>query len=305
MSRHPSYVALATSGELDARAETARQRLACCDLCPRVCGVDRLRGEKGACRTAEQALVASYSPHFGEEIPLVGRHGSGTIFFSGCNLACRFCQNYEISQRASGTAVAPDDLARTMLQLQALGCHNINVVSPSHVVPQILAALAIAVRGRLRVPLVYNTGGYDSLETLRLLDGVFDIYMPDMKYADDAPGQRYSGVPDYPSVNQAAVREMHRQVGDLEVDRQGTAVRGLLVRHLVLPDGEAGTARIAAFLADEVSRDTYINAMAQYRPCYRANTLPPLDPRLSRAEFVEAVEEARAAGLHRLDRRRL
>ena len=305
VSRQPSYLALAESGELNERAETARRRLACCDICPRACGVDRLRGETGACGTAAAARVASFAPHFGEEGPLVGRHGSGTIFFSGCNLTCLFCQNHDISQLASGPDATPQDLTRIMLRLQALGCHNINLVSPSHVVPQLLAAVALAAGEGLHLPLVYNTGGYDSLDTLRLLDGVFDIYMPDMKYADDAPGLRYSGVPDYPAVNQAAVREMHRQVGDLELDPRGIALRGLLVRHLVLPAGEAGTARVAAFLADEVSRDTYINVMAQYRPCYRAGTLPPLDRALSRAEFADAVEAVRAAGLHRLDRRRL
>jgi putative pyruvate formate lyase activating enzyme len=215
-------------------------------------------------------MVSSYGPHFGEEAPLVGRHGSGTIFFTYCNLHCAFCQNYTISQLGEGSPVSPEALAGMMLSLQVKGCHNINLVSPTHVVPYILEALALAAAKGLRLPLVYNTGGYDSLETLKLLDGVIDIYMPDMKYSDGQTAQELSDIRDYPEVNQAAVKEMHRQVGDLLTDESGVATRGLLVRHLVLPDGLAGTEGVVKFLAEEISPNTYLNVMAQYHPCYHA-----------------------------------
>jgi putative pyruvate formate lyase activating enzyme len=266
--------------------------------------VNRRLGAEGAgCRTGERAIVSSHGPHFGEEEPLVGRGGSGTIFFSWCNLRCQFCQNYEISQAGIGHEVEPEDLARMMLGLQKQGCHNINYVSPSHVVPQILAGLLIAAEAGLRLPLVYNTGGYDSLATLGLLDGAIDIYMPDMKYADAEVARRYSKIKDYPAVNQAAVKEMHRQVGDLTMDERGVAQRGLLIRHLVLPDDMAGTAEIVGFLRDQISPHTYINVMAQYRPCYRAHELPPLDRPIANDEYAEALRLAQDAGL-RLDERR-
>jgi putative pyruvate formate lyase activating enzyme len=251
-----------------------------------------------------EAVVSSFAPHFGEEDPLRGDSGSGTIFFAWCNLNCQYCQNYDISQRGRGREVEPEDLASMMLTLQSQGCHNINLVSPSHVVAPILAALLIAAEAGLRRPIVYNTGGYDAVSTLKLLDGVVDIYMPDMKYADAKVGRRYSRVPNYPQVNQAAVREMHRQVGDLTLDENGIALRGVLVRHLVLPEGSAGTAEIAQFLAEEISRDTYINVMNQYRPCYRAHEMPPLDRSITAAEYEAAMEAARQAGLHRFDQRR-
>jgi putative pyruvate formate lyase activating enzyme len=247
-------------------------------------------------------VVSSYGPHFGEEAPLVGGHGSGTIFFAYCNLKCTFCQNYTISHLGEGTEVTRDELAGMMLSLQAQGCHNINLVSPTHVVPHILAALEIAARKGLSVPLVYNTGGYDSLETLRLLDGIVDIYMPDMKYADARIAEQLSGIKDYPRANQAAVREMYRQVGNLQIDEQGVAERGLLVRHLVLPNRLAGTEEVIRFLAQEVSRDTYLNIMAQYHPCYKAFDLPQLSRRITDKEFSEAIEWAHRYGLNRLDR---
>mgnify|MGYP005840386933 CR=1 FL=1 len=300
----PAYLALHRSGELRRRVAEAYERLRECDLCARQCRVDRRRGEVGGCNTGERAVVCSYHAHFGEEDPLVGTHGSGTIFFSWCNLRCQYCQNYDISQMGTGREVEPEALAAMMLQLQAEGCHNINFVSPSHVVAQILAGLLIAAEAGLRLPLVYNTGGYDSLAALQLLDGVFDIYMPDMKYADEATARKYSKIKDYPAVNQAAVKEMHRQVGDLTMDERGVARRGLLVRHLVLPNGLAGTAEIARFLAQEVSRDTYINVMDQYRPCYRAAEYPELNRRLTPAEYEEAVRAVQSAGLWRLDERR-
>jgi putative pyruvate formate lyase activating enzyme len=296
----PSYLGLIERDALASRVEAAYRRLQSCDLCPHRCGVDRLAGERGTCRTGEQAVLASAGPHFGEERPLVGRHGSGTIFFAWCSLRCRYCQNASISQRGEGHPVTPEALAESMLGLQRRGCHNINLVTPSHVVPQILAATQIAAERGLRIPLLYNTGGYDSLDTLALLDGVIDIYMPDMKYADPAIAERYSRVPGYPAINQAAVREMYRQVGDLVLDERGIARRGLLVRHLVLPEGLAGTAQVVAFLAG-LSRDTYLNVMAQYRPCYQAYDLPPLDRPIAAAEYREAVRLAHDAGLHRLD----
>ena len=300
----PAYLALLESGELEHRAAEAYVRLEACDICARECGVSRrLSAEGASCRTGERAIVTSAGPHFGEEDPLVGTGGSGTIFFSWCNLRCQFCQNAEISQMGQGREVEPEELATMMLSLQSQGCHNVNFVSPSHVVPQILAGLLIAARAGLRLPLVYNTGGYDSLRTLALLDGVVDIYMPDMKYADSDVGRRYSKIANYATVNQAAVKEMHRQVGDLRTDSRGVAQRGLLVRHLVLPDGLAGTDQVVGFLRDEVSPNTYINVMQQYRPCYRAFELPPLDRRITDREYAGAVQLAEEAGL-RLDQRR-
>lgn len=276
--------------------------LECCSVCPRNCGVNRLAGETGACRTPREAIVSSYGPHFGEEALLVGRHGSGTIFFANCNLRCVFCQNYSISQLGEGRKVSKEELAYIMLELQAEGCHNINLVSPTHVVPQILEALEIAVESGLRVPLVYNSGGYDSVDTLRILEGIVDIYMPDMKYEDEKVARDLSGIDNYPAVNKAAVKEMHRQTGDLQADKNGVAEKGLLVRHLVLPHGLAGTEEIVNFLAREISPDTYLNIMAQYHPCYKAVQIPGLDRRISSAEFREALSLARRAGLNRLDR---
>jgi len=299
-----AYLKLYRSGELKERVTEAYHRLESCNICARECGVNRRESAKGAaCRTGERAVVSSYAPHFGEEAPLVGRGGSGTIFFAWCNLMCQFCQNYEISQLGHGQEVEPENLAAMMLRLQGMGCHNVNFVSPSHVVPQILAGLLIATEAGLRLPLVYNTGGYDSLETLELLDGIMDIYMPDMKYADQAVAHRCSKVENYPAVNQAAVKEMHRQVGDLITDERGIALRGLLIRHLVLPEGLAGTGEIVRFLSQEISPNTYLNVMDQYRPCYKANELSSLDRRLTRQEYNEAVQVALDAGLTRLDKR--
>lgn len=296
----PAYLGLHRTGELRRRSEAARQVLATCRLCPRECKVRRLEGETGVCGAGSQAVVSSYGPHFGEEAPLVGSGGSGTIFLAHCNLCCVFCQNFEISQRRDGREVCPHELAQMMLELQRQGCHNINFVTPTHEVPQILQALILAVDGGLRLPLVYNSGGYESLETLRLLDGVMDIYMPDFKYGDAGIGKRYSGVENYPEVARAALREMHRQVGDLALDERGIATRGVLVRHLVLPNGLAGTPDVARFLAD-LSKDMYVNLMNQYHPRYRAHEEPLLSRRITRKEFDEALSSARDAGLHRLD----
>ena len=298
----PAYLALLESGELERRAQAARERLRACDLCPRYCRIDRLRTHRGAvCRTGARARVHGAGPHHGEERPLRGWNGSGTIFFSWCNLRCLYCQNWEISQRGEGRELDEEALAGLMLELQAQGCHNINLVSPSHVVAQVIGAVAIAARRGLRLPIVYNTGGYDSPEALALLDGIVDIYMPDMKYGDERQARRLSRVRDYVAVNRAAVREMHRQVGDLVIGADGLARRGLLVRHLVLPGGAAGTEAVAAFLAREISPDTYLNLMDQYRPCYRAWDAPPLDRPPTEAEYAAALAAVRRAGLWRLD----
>jgi len=298
----PAYRALLPTGELALRVERAYRMLERCRVCPRVCGVNRLENEQGECRTGRRAVVSSFHLHFGEEPPLVGRGGSGTIFFAHCSLHCQYCQNYEISQLGEGVEVGEEELAAMMLRLQQAGAHNINLVTPSHVVPQILAALAIAAQAGLRIPLVYNSGGYDALPTLRLLDGIVDIYMPDAKYAEPEAAWSYSQVKYYPRVNRMALREMHRQVGDLQLDGRGVARRGMIVRHLVLPERLAGTAEVMRFLAEEISRDTYVNVMAQYRPCYRAGEYPPLRRRITVEEYQEAVDLAHAVGLHRLAR---
>ena len=302
----PAYLNLLENDQLQARADLAYRRMTDCDLCARYCHVDRYAGIKGAvCRTGVRARVHSYGPHHGEEDPIRGINGSGTIFFSWCSLRCVFCQNWEISQKGMGQEVEPEELAAMMLQLQAQGCHNINFVTPSHVVAQIIRAVDIAARDGLHIPLVYNTGGYDSLEALALLDDIIDIYMPDMKYGDSTLAHNYSHVRDYVEFNFAAVREMHRQVGDLQLDAHGIAQRGLLVRHLVLPGHIAGTDTVLDFLAREISTDTYINLMDQYRPCYRATDNPPLDRDLKQSEYREALELAERLGLKRLDQRRL
>ncbi|MDP2949257.1 MAG: radical SAM protein [Chloroflexota bacterium] len=273
-----------------------------CRVCPRHCKVDRRQDDRrGFCRAGVRALVSSFHSHFGEEPPLVGSGGSGTIFLASCNLACVFCQNWEISQARWGREVSDEQLAGAMLKLQALGCHNINFVSPTIYVPQILAALPHAVEGGLRVPLVYNTGGYDSQEALRLLDGIFDIYMPDIKYSDEAFARRYSLAKSYYPVAREAVKEMHRQVGDL-VTEDGVAVRGLIIRHLVLPEGLAGTAEVMRFIGQELSVHSYVNVMAQYRPENKALQYPELSRRITVGEYEEALRLARAAGLYRFAR---
>jgi putative pyruvate formate lyase activating enzyme len=300
----PAYLSRLKRGELAARVDSAFTHLEDCDLCAHYCHVNRRQTIKGAvCRTGERAVVNSFGAHHGEEDPLRGRRGSGTIFFSWCNLRCVFCQNWEISQKGIGREVSPQELAMMMLALQEQGCHNINLVSPSHVVAQIIAAVNIAAEQGLHLPLVYNTGGYDSAEALALLEGIIDIYMPDMKYGDATIARRYSRVRNYVAINQAAVKEMHRQVGDLVLDGQGIARRGLLVRHLVLPEELAGTEQVLAFLAEEISRNTYLNLMDQYRPCYRADEYPPLDRPPSDSEYAAALSLAQRYGLKRLDRR--
>jgi putative pyruvate formate lyase activating enzyme len=298
--RQAGYRALLRSGELYDRVEQARARLASCRVCPRHCEVNRFEGELGTCLVGAKALVASAGPHHGEEFPIRGWYGSGTIFFASCNLRCVYCQNCDISHQPNGEELEPETLAGIMLDLQEQGCHNINLVSPSHQVPQILEGLLVAAQRGLRLPIVYNTSAYDDLEMLRLLDGIVDIYMPDLKYADAAIGRKLSKVPDYPQAAQAAIREMHRQVGDLVLDDEGLAVRGLLVRHLVLPNGLAGTAEVMRFLAEEISRDTYVNVMDQYHPAAKATRHPQLNRVVMSSEVDEAVRLAREAGLWRL-----
>jgi len=301
----PIYLTLMQENRLAERVAAAEAALRDCHLCGNDCGIDRTQ-RAGPCGIGATAYVASYGPHLGEEDVLRGWRGSGTIFFTGCNLHCVYCQNDDISQRVSGTPATPEKLAAIMLDVQAMGCHNLNLVSPTHVVPHIVLGLALAIPAGLQLPLVYNTGGYDAPQALTLMDGLVDIYMPDMKYADAAIGKRLSLVRDYPAINQAAVREMHRQVGDLATDAQGLARRGLLVRHLVLPGDLAGTATIARFLADEISRDTYLNVMSQYHPAYRARECAddhmPLDRPITSAEYQAALQAARAAGLRRFVR---
>ncbi|WP_029896724.1 radical SAM protein [Desulfohalovibrio reitneri] len=297
-----SYIPLHRDDRLKARAEEAVARLADCRLCPRQCGVNRLEGELGFCRTGRLAQVASHHLHFGEEQPLVGQSGSGTIFFAQCNLDCAFCQNAEISQGGGDFEEAePEVLAECMLVMQRQGALNVNLVTPSHVVPQVLEAVDIAAAKGLTLPIVYNSGGYDEVETLRLLDGVVDIYMPDAKFWSPDAAARFCAARDYPEKAREAIAEMHRQVGDLELDDKGVAVRGLLVRHLVMPDDLAGAREWVAWLA-ALSPNTYVNVMEQYRPCHRARTMEGADRSPTAVECREAREAAEAAGL-RLDER--
>ncbi|MEA1932948.1 MAG: radical SAM protein [Thermodesulfobacteriota bacterium] len=297
----PGYLKLHESGEIEKRIESAYALLSECVLCPRKCKIDRLNDKRGICKTGLKAVVSSYDPHFGEESPLVGRKGSGTIFFTHCNLLCLFCQNYGISHQGDGIEVTDEQLAAMMINLQKQGCHNINFVTPTHVVPQILAALPHAVQNGLSIPIVYNTSGYDCVDTLRLLDGVVDIYMPDFKFWDTENASRFAKAPDYPERAREALLEMHRQVGDLVLDQRQIAVHGLLVRHLVMPGGLEETKNIMEFLARKISLETYVNVMAQYRPCGLASQYPPIDRSLLPEEFEEALLIAKDAGLTRLD----
>jgi putative pyruvate formate lyase activating enzyme len=299
----PVYLKTYREGLLPEKIEKAFSLLENCSLCPRNCGVNRIKGEKKFCGAGLLPEVSSYSPHFGEESPLVGHHGSGTIFMTHCNLKCLFCQNYSISHGKEGREISFERLAGMMVELQMMGCHNINFVTPTHFVPQILKALPLAVERGLKVPLVYNTGGYDSVEALKLLDGVFDIYMPDFKYADGKIAEEYSQASDYPEKAKLAFKEMHRQVGDLLLDERGIALKGLLVRHLVLPHGLAGTREVMHFLAQEISENTYVNIMDQFYPCGKISHNSPLNRRITQGEYSEAVEAAKKEGITRLDKR--
>jgi len=299
----PAYVKALEEGTLQSKVENARELMVECSVCPRFCGANRLQEEKGFCLTGRLAMVSSAGPHFGEESPLVGTGGSGTIFFASCNLKCIFCQNYEISHLLEGREVDARHLADLMLGLQRSGCHNINFVTPSHVVPQILEGVLLAAQQGLSVPLVYNTGTYDLVDTLAILDGVVDIYMPDLKFMASEISKVLMSAADYPEIAKAAIAEMHRQVGDLEIDERGIATRGLLVRHLVMPDNLAGTREAMRFLASEISTNTYVNIMNQYRPCGRAFEHPSTNRSVTRAEYLRAIEEAQDEGITRLDER--
>jgi putative pyruvate formate lyase activating enzyme len=283
----PSYLKLYESGELDGRVEQLYKILGSCELCPRKCGVNRLEGEKGVCRSGEELIVSSFGPHFGEEEPLVGVGGSGTIFLTNCNLRCVYCQNYEISHLGYGEARSESQVADYMVSLQQMGCHNINLVTPTHFAPQLVKATKQAVEKGLRLPLVWNCGGYENVNTIRLLNGIVDIYMPDIKYGDSELAKRYSDAPDYFSVAKEVVKEMHRQVGDLKLDSRGIAERGLLIRHLVLPNNLSGSEEVLRFIA-EVSTDSYVNVMAQYRPAGKAYQYEELRRNISREEFERA-----------------
>jgi len=297
------YIQAYRSGRLKEAGRRASLWMKRCTMCPRLCRVDRTVGETGFCRTGKLAVVASYGPHYGEERPLVGRKGSGTIFFTHCNLSCVFCQNYEISHGGEGTPVSAEVLAAIMLNLQMSGCHNINFVTPSHVIHPILDALAIAVEKGLHIPIVYNCGGYELVPALKLLDGIVDIYMPDFKFWDSGTAQELCCAPDYPERARQALREMRRQVGDLLVDENRVAQRGVLVRHLVMPNGLAGTAEVMDFIAREISPRTYVNIMDQYHPCGNAFGNRTINRRINSEEYRGAMEAAVKAGLTRLDSR--
>ncbi len=300
----PAYIETYNKGLLADKVKRAYDMLSACELCPRKCSVDRLSDQKGICKTGIKAVVSSFNPHFGEEQPLVGTNGSGTIFFTHCNLLCNFCQNYDISHLGHGEEISNEELAGIMLHLQHSGCHNINFVTPSHVVPQILSATEMAIKEGLSVPLIYNSGGYDRVETLTILDGVFDIYMPDFKFWDPKIAKATCDAEDYPQAARKALIEMHRQVGDLVTDKSGIAQRGILLRHLVLPSGLAGTRPIMKFIASKISLNTYVNIMPQYRPCGKADEIKELSVYLSQKDFKSALATAREEGIERLDSRR-
>ena len=301
-SQKPSYIRAFKEGLIKSIKEKLVVSISACKLCPRACGVNRLKGETGVCKTGLHAKVASYNPHFGEEAPLVGSNGSGTIFFSNCNLLCNFCQTWDISHEGHGYEVEDEELAAMMIHLQRLGCHNINFVTPSHVVLQIISALEIAIEKGLSIPLVYNTSAYDRVETIKLLDGVFDIYMPDFKFWDEEVAEITCHARDYPEVARSAILEMHRQVGDLVFDTKGIAKKGLLIRHLVLPQQLSNTKAIMRFISEKISRNSYVNIMPQYRPCGRADEVKELARPLSQEEFDEALAVAREMGIYRVDR---
>jgi putative pyruvate formate lyase activating enzyme len=293
-----SYREAYKSGLLQASASCAFQRLASCDICPRKCGVNRLRNERGYCKTGLLPKVCSFMPHRGEEPPISGSRGSGTIFFSHCNLSCAYCQNYEFSQEGQGREVDFGDLAGFMLELQKQGCHNINLVTPTHVMPQILKALIIAVEKGLHIPLVYNTGGYELAGAIRLLVGIVDIYLPDMRYADEEAAVRYSQAPGYPAYNQEAVKEMFRQAGNAVIGEDGIIKKGVIIRHLVLPHNLSGTERIMRFISRELGPDAFISLMSQYLPYYKASEYKEISRRLLHEEYAQAIETMHGCGLY-------
>jgi len=295
----PSYIKLHKTGELQKRVYILNNILKNCKLCPRQCSVNRLEGELGFCRAAEKLMISSAFPHFGEEPPLVGNKGSGTIFLTHCNLQCVFCQNYDISHQGHGEIISSEQLAEYMHYLQKRGCHNINFVTPTHYIPQITAALPYAIDLGLQIPLVYNCGGYESLEVIHLLDSIIDIYMPDVKFAEGKVAEKYSQAPDYPEVVKRVLKEMHRQVGNLQINTEGIAEKGLLIRHLVMPNGLAGTRKLMHFIATEISPHSYVNVMSQYRPEYKASNYFELNRLITHKEYGEAIESAKKEGLYR------
>lgn len=295
----PLYLEKLTLPELKQRAEALHQLLSECRICPNECLAKRTEGETGDCHSTDEMIISSVGPHFGEEPPLIGTNGSGTIFFTNCNLSCEFCQNYDISHLGVGEKVSTPDLASAMIQLQQRGCHNINLVTPTHFTPQIVDSLILAIEKGLELPIVYNCGGYESVETLKLLENVVDIYMPDIKYSIDENALKYSGIQNYWETVNFAVREMHTQVGYLKISKRGIAQRGLLVRHLVLPNDVAGSKTVIDFIADEISTDTYLNIMDQYRPAYHANKYPELNRHITSSEYKEVVDYACSKGLRR------
>jgi len=320
---YPSYLNFSRK-ELNRRIEELFKNLRNCEICPRKCHVNRLKGEKGFCQLGYLPMVSAYHPHFGEEAPLVGKYGSGTIFMTSCNLACVYCQNYKISQLRIGDEISFERLAKMMIELQNKGCHNINFVTPTPQVPQILKSLPIAIEMELKIPLVYNTSSYDSVEVLKILEGIFDIYLPDARYSDDKIALKYSNAPRYFGIMKEAIKEMHHQVGDLIINSkfklqnaklkfkiqnfeeiqkefpEGVALRGLIIRHLVLPNNLAGSEKIVKFLAKEISQNTFLNIMDQYYPYYRASQYPELARRITKEEFQEAISLAKRASLKRL-----
>lgn len=293
----PGYLDLLENGELQKRVNILNSMLQDCVLCPHQCKVDRTNGIRGYCKTLDNVIVSGADTHFGEEKELVGRYGSGTIFFSHCNLTCVFCQNYEISYCGEGQDISPAALSEIMLYLQKKKCHNINLVSPGHIVPQIVEGILLAAKKGLNIPIVYNTNGYDLTDTLRLLDGIVDIYLPDLKFGNDATAQKYLGVKQYYSIAKAAVKEMHRQVGNLTINDLDIAYHGLLIRHLVMPENLAATEEIMRFIANEISPDTYVNIMAQYYPSHRAHEYQALKRRITKQEFASAISAAEKVGL--------
>jgi putative pyruvate formate lyase activating enzyme len=293
----PNYVKARRNGTLTTKIARAKELLKSCTLCPRQCRVNRLKGETGVCNTGTKVLVSSFSPHFGEEPFFVGTHGSGTLFFTFCNLGCLFCQNYEISHKGEGRETDPDGIAAMMLALERAGCQNINLVTPTHVVPWILEALDIAAAKGLSLPLIYNSSGYDSVETLKLLDGVVDIYLPDFKFWEKEPARRFCNAPDYPDIAKLAIKEMHAQVGDLKVSQSGTAISGVVLRHLVMPFDLAGTEKVMGFIRNHVSPNMVVNIMSQYRPCFCARKFPEISRGITTEEFRKAVKIARDMGL--------
>jgi putative pyruvate formate lyase activating enzyme len=297
--KYPSYLNFSKK-ELNQRVEKLFKTLENCEICPRKCHVNRLKGEKGYCQLGYLPMVSAYHPHFGEETPLVGKYGSGTIFMTSCNLSCVYCQNYEISQLRIGEEVSFERLAEMMIELQNLGCHNINFVTPTPQVPAILKSLEIAIEKGLKIPLVYNTSSYDSLEVLKLLDGIIDIYLPDARYSDDKIAKKYSNAPNYFEIMKKAIKEMHRQVGDLVVNEEGIAVRGLIIRHLILPNGLAGSEKIFQFISREISKNTFLNIMDQYYPTWKAFDFPELSRRINEKEFKEEINLAKKFGLKRI-----